>query len=186
MYLWQRLSRRSILNGPSAWSEFHPQTPFTATQCLYILCMNLLLYNLCSQFKSTQKSLDAAEHLVYSDLCYGTLSSIRNQIIWFATEKGRKHGARVFSQTDPLPNIMHLSLLFEKKKKKVTATPHSMAVWPPPSSILSHCLKTINISKLHEKQEALTYVLIADVAVESMIWCQNDHHFISRIEIKFN
>lgn len=36
------------------------------------------------------------------------------------------------------------------------------------------------------KSEALTYVLIADVAVESMIWCQNDHHFISRIEIKFN
>lgn len=185
MYLWQRLSSTSILNGPSAWSEFHPQTPFIATQYLYILCMNLLLYNLCSQFKSTQKSLDAAEHLVYSDLCYGTLSSIRNEIIWFATEKGRKRGGRVFSQTDPLLNIMHLSLLLGKKKK-VTAMPHSMAVWPPPSWILSHCLKTINFSKLHGKQEALTYALIADVDGESMIWCQNDHHFISRIEIKFN
>lgn len=54
------------------------------------------------------------------------------------------------------------------EKKKVTAMPHSMAVWPPPSWILSHCLKTINFSKLHGKQEALTYVLTADGDVESM------------------
>lgn len=149
--------------------------------------MNLLLYNLCSQFKSTQKSLDAAEHLVYSDLCYGTLSSIRNEIIWFAMEKGRKRAERVFSQIDPyFPELILciLRFLFEKKtNKKFLAMPHSMAFWPPTSWILSHCLKTTNLSQLHRNQEALSYVQIADVDLQSMIWYQNDHH---RIQIKFN
>lgn len=93
--------------------------------------MNLQLYNLCSQFKSTQKSLDAAEHLVYSDLCYGTLSSIRNEIIWFATEKGRKRGGRVFSHIDPCFPELTLCisrLLFDKKKKEnyCNATQHGI------------------------------------------------------------
>jgi len=86
MYLWQRLSSGSVLNGLSAWSEFQPQTPFTAAQYLCILCMNILLYNLCSQFKNTRKPLDEAEHLVYSELHYGTMSSSRSQIIRVAME----------------------------------------------------------------------------------------------------
>lgn len=142
-----------------------------------ILCMNLLLYNLCSQFKSTQKSLDAAEHLVYSDLCYGTLSSIRNEIIWFATEKGRKCGGRVVSQIDPcFPELTLCTSRLLFGKKKVSAMPHSMAFWSPPSWVPGHCLETINLSEAHGKQTA-------DVDVENMIWCQNDH---DRIQIKFN
>lgn len=82
-------------------------------------------------------------------------------------KREEKRGGRAFSQTDPLPNIIHLSLLLGEKKK-VTAMPHSMAVWPPPSWILSHCLKTINFSKLHGKQEALTDVLTADGDMKSM------------------
>lgn len=162
--------------------------PHLLLQYLCILCMNLQLHNLCSQFKSTQKSLDAAEHLVYSDLCYGTLSSIRNEVISEkGTEKGRKCGGRVFSQIDPcFPELtLRISrLLFGKKrKKKVIAMSHSMASWPPPSQILSRCLKTINLSKFHGNQEGLTYVQIDDGDEESMIWCQNDHHGIL---IKFN
>lgn len=61
--------------------------------------------------------------------------------------------------------------------------PHSMASWQPRSLILSHCLTTINLSKLHGHQEVSICVQIADVDEESMIWCQNDHRGIL---IKFN
>lgn len=116
-YLWQRLSSRSIWNWLSVWSGFHPQAPFTAAQYLYILCMNLLLYNLCSQFKSTRKSLNEAEHSVYSELCYGTLSSISNEIIWVAMEKGRKHRGSLVKQTHAFLSWHHACQVCSLKKK---------------------------------------------------------------------